>query len=523
MAATDESESANQSTTPPYDKENEWFFAYTSLLSTVLLFALDNTIVANIQPSIVESFGTQDTLAWIGVSFVLGQSVILPIGKAFGMFSMKTLFLISLVLFEGGSAICGASPNMTALIIGRVISGVGGSGLYVGAMTFIAVMTTPHERPIYFSGIMSIWGFGNVLGPIIGGSFAQSSATWRWGFYINLPIAGIFLPAYIFCLPNINAMPNTALSKRLRMQDWLGIVVFVAFCACFSMAGSFGGTLFAWSSGSEITLWVMTFVLLIAFILITKYHPFVAAEHKLLPVQFMKTKDLIILPIQAFLVAGAMFMSIYYTPLIFQFTRGDSPLEAGVRILPLICMIVFGSLLNGVVMPRLGYYMPWYIVGNAMLVVGAALMTTIKASTSNAAIYGFTVLIGLGVGCYQSAGIAVVSALAPASEVNNAVSLMTIAQVVGTILALSVSGSIFQNIALSKLASVLPNATHSDITQLVTGTSGSFYKSLSADLKTVVVEQVTMAIRDSFYYLVGSTALAFILSLFLGIPMYRIL
>jgi MFS family permease len=109
-----------------------------------------------------------------------------PRGKAYGMFSMKILFVVSLVLFEVGSAICGAAPNMDAIIVGRVIAGVGGAGVYVGGLTYISVLTTPNERPIYLAILMSVWGFGNVLGPIVGGSFATSSATWRWGFYINV-------------------------------------------------------------------------------------------------------------------------------------------------------------------------------------------------------------------------------------------------------------------------------------------------------------------------------------------------
>ncbi|KUI70046.1 hypothetical protein VM1G_04716 [Cytospora mali] len=494
----------------------KWAFAYASLMSTVLLFALDNTIVATIQPTIVETFGNQEDLAWIGVSFVLGQSLILPIGKSFGMFNMKLVFLTSVVLFEGGSAICGASPNMAALIIGRVIAGIGGSGLYVGALTYISVLTTTIERPIYLAGVMTVWGIGNVLGPIVGGSLAESSATWRWGFYINLPIAGLFAPGFIFLLPSINAMPNTSLGEKVRMQDWVGIIVFTAFCACFCMAGSFGGTLYAWNSGSEIALWVMTVVLLIVVVLVTIYHPFVPPEGKMVPVQFMKTKDLFLLPLQSFLVAGSMMMSIFYTPLIFQFTKGDNALQGGLRILPLICMIVFGCLLNGVFMPKLGYYIPWYVVGNALLVAGAALMTTINAEISNSSLYGYTVLIGLGIGCFQSAGIAVVSALAPASEVSNAVSIMTISQVLGIIVALSVSGSIFQNMALSYLSSALPHAAMSELSQLVTGTSGAFYKSLDPDEKHLVVQQVTAAIRDSFYYPCGVTAIGFITSLFLS-------
>lgn len=195
---------------------------------------------------------------------------------------------------------------------------------------------------------------------------------------IQLPIAAVFSPAFLFSLPNINAMPDTSFSKKMRMQDWVGIVVFTAFCLCFCMAGSFGGTLYAWNSGSEIVLWVMTLFLLIIFILVTIYHPLVPAESRLLPVSFMRTKDLVIVPLQAFLVAGSMMMSIYYTPLIFQFTKGDGPLLAGVRILPLISMIVFGCLFNGLAMPKLGYYKPWFVVGNALLVAGSTLMSMKK-------------------------------------------------------------------------------------------------------------------------------------------------
>ncbi|KAL2171413.1 hypothetical protein VTG60DRAFT_3056 [Thermothelomyces hinnuleus] len=494
----------------------KWFIIFTSLMSTVLLFALDNTIVATIQPSIVETFNDQSSLAWIGVSFVLGQVVILPIGKAFGMFSMKILFVVSLILFEVGSAVCGAAPNMNAIIVGRVIAGIGGAGVYVGGLTYISVLTTPNERPLYLAICMSVWGFGNVLGPIVGGSFATSPATWRWGFYINLPIAALFAPAFLFSLPNINAMPDTPFKEKMRKQDWVGIVIFTAFLACFSMAGSFGGTHYAWNSGSEIALWVMTLVLFVAFVLVTIYHPFVPGDLRLLPVHVMRTKDLILVPLQAFLVAGSMMMSIYYTPLIFQFTRGDTPLMAGVRILPLICMIVFGCLLNGVAMPKTGYYMPWFVVGNALLVAGSALMTTITPSISNSALYGYTVLLGLGIGAFQSAGVGVASALAPPPEVSNVVSVMTVVQVLGIILTLSVSGSVFTNRAIMRIISALPKIPRSEATALITGASGHFYESLNDSDRAVVVREIMSAISEAFYYLVAITAIGFITSLFLS-------
>lgn len=271
---------------------------------------------------------------------------------------------------------------MEALIVGRVIAGVGGCGIYAGGLNFVTVLTTNHERPLYLAGIYSIWGIGCVLGPVIGGAFAQSSATWRWGFYINLPIAAVFAPAYLFTLPSINPLPDTSFTKKLRLQDWVGIVVFLAGCTCFSMAINFGGTVFAWNSGSEIALLVMTGVLLIAFIIVTIYHPGVPADHKLLPVGFMRSADLITLPVQGAIVAGVMFTAIYYTPLLFQFTKGDGPLEGGVRILPLICSLVFFALVNAFLMPKFGYYMPWYVLGNAAMIVGGALMGKCTSNSS---------------------------------------------------------------------------------------------------------------------------------------------
>ncbi|PKS06149.1 hypothetical protein jhhlp_007466 [Lomentospora prolificans] len=494
----------------------KWFFAYGALLSTVFLFALDGTIVANLQPSIVETFRSEQNLAWIGVSFMLGNTTILPLGKAFGTFDMKWVFIICLVLFEVGSAICGAAPNMDALIVGRVIAGVGGCGIYAGGLNYVATLTTNHERPLYLAGIYSIWGIGCVLGPIVGGLFAQSSATWRWGFYINLPIAALFAPAYIWTLPSIQPLPNTPFVEKLRLQDWIGMTVFLAGSTCFSLAVNFGGTVFAWNSGSEIALLVLTGALLIAFILATVYHPGVPEAHKLLPVEFMKTRDLVILPLQGAIVAGAMFTAIYYTPLLFQFTKADGPLQGGVRILPLICSLVFFALLNAFLMPKLGYYMPWYIAGNLAIVIGSALMSTIDPGTSSPKIYGYTVLIGVGIGCFQSAGVAVVSAIAPPSEVNHAVSIMTIAQVSGILAALSITGAIFQNLVLKKVSSVLPDYPLDDIVHLTTGTGSSLFQALSSELKAAVIFQVTDSIRQVFIYILAVSSLGLVLSFLLS-------
>jgi MFS family permease len=184
------SSSRRSASTPPDNDAKEpvprtihgwkWTVAMTTILSTTFLFALDNTIVADIQPSIINQFNDVERLPWFGVGFGLGSTAVLPWGKAYGIYSVKWLFISTVMLFEVGSAICGGAPNVNALIIGRVLAGIGGSGMYSGCLTYISVTTSNIERPLYMAGVAVAWGAGTVLGPIVGGAFADSSATWRW-------------------------------------------------------------------------------------------------------------------------------------------------------------------------------------------------------------------------------------------------------------------------------------------------------------------------------------------------------
>ncbi|KAI9164036.1 Efflux pump DEP3 [Paramyrothecium foliicola] len=510
--------SSSQSPPPdpkPEDIVRTWFFAYSSLIASVLLFALDNTIVADLQPSIIEAFGDIENLAWIGVGFALGSVAILPLGKAYGVYDVKWMFLACVVIFEVGSVICGAAPNMNALIIGRVIAGVGGAGTYCGGLTYISVLTSMKERPIYLAGIAVVYGVGSVLGPVIGGAFADSSATWRWAFYINLVIAAVFAPAFFWCLPSVNPL-DVSITQKLRTQDWVGITIFSAGSACFTMALTFGGVVYKFDSGAEITLWAMTGVLLVAFILVTIYHPFVSSENKLYPAHFAKRMELNNLQYQLFLASGCMMITVYYTPLLFQFTRGDSPMEAGVRILPLVCMIAFFSIVNGGMMPKLGYHMPWYVFGNVMVLIGSALMFTIDYHTSASRIYGYTAMIGIGVGSFLAAGFSVTQALISVEDLNNAIGFMSVGQALGGITLLGMAGSLFTNIGAQKIASVLPDLSEAEVQSITVGASSPLFKSLTGDVKEAVVEQITLAIRNAFAIQIAGAALGLIASLFLS-------
>jgi MFS family permease len=290
------------------------------------------------------------------------------------VFNLKWLFLTAAVLFQAGSALGGAAPTIDAFIVGRVLQGVGAAGCYSGAITFISTLTSQHERPIYLAGIVAIWSIGSVVGPVIGGAFAQSSATWRWGFYINLCVGALSAPGLVFCLPSVDPAPGLTLKEKLFTQDCISIVIFLAGSTCFTMALTFGGSVYAFNSGPEIALWTVSGVLLVAFILVSIHHPLVTTKNRLYPIHLVRKMELTILQFAILVNAGTMVTTLYYVPLVFQMTRGDGPLIAGVRLLPFLGGMVFFSVSNGFLMPRWGYHMPWYALGTALILIGSSLM-----------------------------------------------------------------------------------------------------------------------------------------------------
>jgi MFS family permease len=450
------------------------------------------------------------------------------------------------ILFEVGSALCGGAPNMNAMIVGRVLTGVGGAATYCGGLTYITVLTTEHERPLYMAGIAVMYSVGSVIGPIVGGGFADSRATWRWAFYINLVIAAVLAPAFLWCLPRIDPKPSLRFVQKLRAQDWVGIVVYYGFTTCFTMAVTFGGAVYAWNSGSEITLWVMTGVLLAAFALVTLYHPLVPAANKLYPVHIARRLELNNLQYQLFSAFGCLLITVYYTPLIFQFTRGDTPVEAGVRLLPVVCMVGFFSIVSGALMPKLGYHMPWYVFGNALILAGSACMckccpssilpmgsiepqrtvttntnptVTIDSHTPASRIYGYTTLIGIGIGCTVLAGFSVVQVMLPPGDANAAVGFMSFGQALGGIAVLGAAGSVFQNLAPRYIAPLLPGASSAEIQAVMAGTNSAFFHGLDPALREQVVTAITRALSRTFAVNIAAAAVAFVWSLFMSVSL----
>lgn len=483
----------------------------------MFIYALDNTITADLVPAIVNEFGSVTMLPWLSVGFTVGGYVaLLPVGKLYAKYNAKWVYIISVVLFLASSALCAASPTMNAMIVGRVFLGVAGSSMYCGILTLMSVLPDEHQRPAYLSLIGLLWGAGTVLGPVIGGAFAE--VDWRWAFYINLIIGGVFLPVYIFILPPFHPTPRTV-SRRNRMDnyDYVGTILFLGMVLCLVMAINFGGVLYAWNSGSIIALFVVGLVLLIAFVIQQWFSWFTTESDRIFPAKLIRIREADLLFACSASCNTAIFIPIFYIPTYFQFSRGDSALEAAVRLLPLIVVLSAAMLAQGFFIGKTGYYWPWYTVGAACALAGNVLLYTVDVDTATAKIYGYEILVGFGTGIFNQAGYAVIHTVVSAADVSFAIPFMMTAQFTGISIALSIAGAVFVNEALDDLAKILPTFSSSQLNGIISGTSSDAMQTVPEDLRPAVIEAIVNSLSLVYVPAFVGAALALLLSLFLSV------
>lgn len=387
--------------------------------------------------------------------------------------------------------------------------------MYVGVLTLLSVTTTIQERPMYVGSTGLMWGIGTVLGPIIGGAFTQSSAGWRMAFYINICVGGLFAPVLLFLLPSHDPKPQASHLARWKEMDFLGSLLLIGAFISGIMAISFGGILYAWSSGQIIACFVLSAVLFTIFGIQQELAIFTTPARRIFPVQFLRHRTMLILFAETSCAACGVVVPLYMIPLFFQFTRTDGALDAGVRLLPYICLMVFFCILNGAVLSKYGFYMPWYLFGGILLTIGAALMYTVKADSSDSTVYGYSTLVGIGIGVFVQAGFSVAQALVKPEEIPQVVGFISTAQVGGIALSIAVANSVFLNKAESGIAALLPDASAAEIQSAVTGVGSTLVNSLSDDLKAQVLDAIISAMSKAYIGVIAAGALAVVLSLFL--------
>ncbi|KAJ4133342.1 hypothetical protein NW754_016151 [Fusarium falciforme] len=412
-----------------------------ALYATMFLVALDRTIIGTAVPRISTEFHALDDISWYASAYLITSSATqLLWGRIYTFYSTKLIFIAAVVIFEVGSALCGAAPNSTAFIIGRAIAGMGSAGIFSGSSVILTQILPLEKRPMYIGMMGSIFGVASIVGPLMGGAFTDN-VTWRWCFYINLPIGGAVL-AVLFVFLHVPQVTNTETLKRqfIRM-DPIGTVLFLPGIVCLILALQWGGASYPWSDGRIIALFVVAGVLLLAFIGVQIWRQ----EDATTPPRIVSQRSVACGIVYAMCIGGGMISLLYTLPIWFQAIKGTSAIQSGIDTIPLVLSLVVGAIMSGAIITRTGYYVPWMFVATILTSVGSGLMTTFKTNTGHSAWIGYQVLFGLGLGTGMQQPSMAAQTVLSQSDVSIGISLMFFSQSLGGAVFICIGQSIFVN------------------------------------------------------------------------------
>ncbi|OBT92883.1 hypothetical protein VE01_08932 [Pseudogymnoascus verrucosus] len=354
----------------------------TALLLSIFLVTLDQNIISTAIPRITDEFHSLDDIGWYGSAYLLTTcSFQLLMGRIYKFYPAKPVFLIGIILFEIGSAVCGAAPNSNAFIVGRAIAGTGTSGMFSGLMVIMFHTIPLQHRPIFQGFFGAIFALGSVIGPLVGGTFTDK-VTWRWCFYLNLPIGAVTIIVAILILH----LPNQKLDEqatgwigRLKQLDPIGNLIFLPGVVCLILALQWGGAQYSWKNARIIVLLILCGILCFAFISVQIWKD----ESAMVPPRLVRQRSIGASMWCSFFNGAGMMVVMYYLPIYFQAIKGATALNSGIMLLPMILSTVVGSLFSGFLVAKLGYYTPFFILSSIITTIGAGLFTTFTPSTGH--------------------------------------------------------------------------------------------------------------------------------------------
>ncbi|KAI1368316.1 major facilitator superfamily domain-containing protein [Xylaria arbuscula] len=482
------------------------FLLTVGLCLVTFATAVDNTIIATAIPSITEEFHSLNDIGWYASSYLLASTALQPsYGKVYTHFNIKWVYLAALVVFEVGSVVAATAESSIVLIIGRVVAGLGGGGLTSGGSTILSRVVPIDKRAVFNSAFASTFGIASVVGPLLGGVLTDN-LSWRWCFWINLPLGGVAFITVLFVLrlPK-RAKSSLSFKERLMKLDILGASFLVPGIVSLLLALNWGGIEYPWSD-SRVWGTLLGFGLIIIVFVGTQIY---RGEDATIPPRIFARREVLTSVLFQAIFTMGLYAHFYYLPFYFQVVQGTSAMDSGIRTIPYVAGLSLLAVVAGIAVRVIGYYAPPAIIGSALFTVGAGLMYTLQVNTSQPKWIGYQVLAGGGAGAAFQMPLLAVQYSLPEEDVPTGNALVGFFLTLGS----SIGVSIAQNIFSSSLRTALGAVSGIDPEAIIAaGAAGARGATPPAQLPEVL-EAYDHAVTTTFIYAIATGGLGFIITL----------
>ncbi|KAH8893587.1 MFS general substrate transporter [Thozetella sp. PMI_491] len=484
------------------------------LCLALFLLGLDTAIVSTAVPKITETFNSTRDIGWYGSAYFLALCSLLPLGgKLYSEFSLKVwqtgiswTFLGFFAVFELGSLLCALATSSTMLIVGRAIAGAGGSGIISGIMTIIAHVIPLEKRAGYMALGGATMGISTISGPLVGGALTQR-VSWRWCFYINLPVGALTAIALVALFhPPVRPNEKKQLTVRVKKLDLIGAALFIPSTVMLLLALQWAGIEYPWKSATIIGLFCGFGGLFAVFVTWQVYK----GDDAMIPLSLLRKRAIIANSLTSMCVFGSLFVVIYYLPEWFQAIKDASPVTSGVMNIALFLPQIIGSIIAGTMITKLGYCEPWILAGCAFSSIAAGLYSIFQIETGHGAWIGFQVLNGLGAGFSMETPLTAAQTVMRVEETGVGIAAVTFFQFFGSSIFLAIAQTVFSSTLTSELAKNLPEFDVPALTHLGMPAIRSF---VTPEELPTVLAAYNRAITNTFYVAAGASTCGFFAAL----------